>query len=131
LRPRSVEKLKIGREVIPDGVVSGVLGLAMIWVLALALGTLVLLCDRRLDMVSAFSACVSALGNVGPAITPLIERLGDAVPANAGGIDLGPFGSFGPLSWWAKILLAFYMVLGRLEILTALAVLSPSFWSRS
>jgi Trk-type K+ transport system membrane component len=43
---------------------------------------------------------------------------------------IGPAGNFAPLPDGAKWLLAFGMLLGRLEFFTVLVVLSPSFWRR-
>jgi trk system potassium uptake protein len=65
-----------------------------------------------LDFVTSLSSAASAVGNVGPG-------LGDVV---------GPAGNFSTLPDGAKALLAFAMMLGRLELFTVLILLSPSFW---
>jgi trk system potassium uptake protein len=62
-----------------------------------------------LDQVTAFSAVVACLNNLGPGL--------GAVGANYNGVsDL------------AKWILCFAMLLGRLEIFTLLVLLSPAFW---
>ncbi len=65
-----------------------------------------------LDFVTAMSGAVTAISNVGPA-------LGDII---------GPTGTFQPLPDSAKWVLAFGMLIGRLEIFTLLIILSPQFW---
>ena len=41
---------------------------------------------------------------------------------------IGPAGNFAPLPDAAKWLLSFGMLLGRLELLTLLVLLTPGFW---
>ncbi|HET6522169.1 MAG TPA: TrkH family potassium uptake protein [Geminicoccaceae bacterium] len=74
--------------------------------LALALSML------GLDYLTAMSGALTALANVGPGLGPII----------------GPTGNFAPLPESAKWLLAFAMLLGRLELLTVLILFSPAFW---
>lgn len=65
-----------------------------------------------LDFVTAFSGAAQALGNVGAGL----------------GQTIGPAGSHAVLPDGAKWILAFAMLLGRLELLTVLVLLSPIFW---
>ena len=65
-----------------------------------------------LDLDSSLSGAATALGNVGPGVGELI----------------GPSGNFSTLPDGAKWLLALGMLLGRLELLTLLVLLMPSFW---
>jgi trk system potassium uptake protein TrkH len=65
-----------------------------------------------LDYLTAMSGALSALGNVGPGLGPII----------------GPTGNFAPLPDGAKWLLACAMLLGRLELFTVLVLFNPAFW---
>ncbi|MBI1216039.1 MAG: potassium transporter TrkH [Alphaproteobacteria bacterium] len=65
-----------------------------------------------LDFVSAYSAAVTALSNVGPGI----------------GVRLGPAGNFASLSQNALWVLSAAMLMGRLEFMTILVILAPRFW---
>ena len=130
LRPKSVEKLKVGQDVIPDGLVSAILALVLVWMASVAIGTLALSLDPRLDLLSAASASASMMGCTGPAMTSVEWQGASAVIANVGGLNLGPYGSYGDLHGWSKILMCVQMVLGRLEVFAPLVLLAPSFWRR-
>jgi trk system potassium uptake protein TrkH len=99
-----------GREVSRE-VINSVAGFVFLWffcfiVLAIALSLF------GLDISTAVSGAASSLGNVGPGVGSII----------------GPAGTFQPLPDGAKWLLSFGMLLGRLEMLTLLVLLMPSFW---
>ncbi|MCC2609736.1 TrkH family potassium uptake protein [Neorhizobium sp. Rsf11] len=64
------------------------------------------------DILTATSSVITALSNVGPGIGPII----------------GPAGNFSTISDPALCLLSLMMLLGRLEVLTVLVLLTPVFW---
>lgn len=64
------------------------------------------------DFLTATSAVLTCLANVGPGVGPII----------------GPVGNFSTISDLALYLLSLMMLLGRLEILTVLILLTPVFW---
>jgi trk system potassium uptake protein TrkH len=70
------------------------------------------LMSMNLDFATSASAAVTALANVGPGIGDII----------------GPAGNFSTLPDSAKWLLAFAMLLGRLELFTVLVLFMPRFW---
>ena len=74
----------------------------------------VLLTATGLDFVTAATGAVTALSNVGPGL----------------GTIIGPVGNFATLPDAAKWILSIAMLLGRLEILAVLVLLSPAFWTR-
>lgn len=65
-----------------------------------------------LDLLTASSGVAQALANSGPGLGPII----------------GPAGTFAPLPDGAKWVLSFAMLLGRLELLTVIVLLTPVFW---
>jgi trk system potassium uptake protein TrkH len=131
IQPKVVARLKIGGEIVPEAVSAGILALVLLWLATAAVGTFVLLCDPRLDFLSACSATFSLLGCTGPAISA-VAPAGDGgfVLANAGAVNLGPYGGYGDLWGATKVFGALLMLLGRLEILAPLVLLTRTFWRR-
>ena len=71
-----------------------------------------LLSFSGLDFLTCISAAASAISNVGPGLGEII----------------GPEGNYSSLDNYPKLILTLTMFLGRLEMLTILVLLLPSFW---
>ncbi|WP_427026147.1 TrkH family potassium uptake protein [Aureimonas ureilytica] len=111
IRPHSVQRLKYGHDDISLETLQSVTIFIFLFFLSLLVGTTALsICG--LDLLTAFSASLTAVGNVGPGFGQLI----------------GPAGNFSFLSAPALWILSFLMLIGRLELVTVLVLLSPSFW---
>lgn len=110
LHPRSVQLLRLGGQAVPDRVVSDVAAFLVAY-LATWFAGVVALAATGLDVVSAASATVASLGNIGPGFG-----------------SVGPTGNYAHLSPAAKLLLCVLMVTGRLELYSVLALLHPDFW---
>ncbi|HEU0071404.1 MAG TPA: TrkH family potassium uptake protein [Alphaproteobacteria bacterium] len=65
-----------------------------------------------LDFITATSSAATAISNVGPGLGEIV----------------GPAGNFTTIPDGAKLLLAFGMLLGRLEFMALIVVLTPWFW---
>ncbi|MFG1394545.1 TrkH family potassium uptake protein [Xanthobacter agilis] len=105
--------LRYGGAPVADDVVASVLGFVFLYFftfMLVAIGLNLI----GLDLVTAFSAAVSCLANVGPGLGPVV----------------GPSSNYAGLPDSAIWLLTLAMMLGRLEILTALVLLLPRFWVR-
>ena len=111
--PHGVYALRYqGRPVEPD-VVSSVMAFFFVFLASIGLWA-IMLSLIGLDFVTALSGSIAALCNVGPGLGPLI----------------GPAGNFAGLPGVAKWLLSAGMLLGRLEFLSVLVLLTPVFWRR-
>jgi trk system potassium uptake protein TrkH len=130
VRPRSIEHIKLAGHVMDPREVTGILAIALMFLVAIAAGTFLLAFDPRIDFLSALSAAVSATCCVGPGLTAVVAEGGAYAIANAGGIDVGPFGSYGSLGEFGKFVLAVLMIFGRLEFLALLCLFMPGFWRR-
>lgn len=111
LHPHGVFVIDFNRQRISDAVVDSVLGFVVVYFLTFAVFGLILTMTG-LDFVTAITGSAQAISNVGPG-------LGDVI---------GPAGNYKPLPDLAKWLLAFEMVLGRLELFTVIVLFSRSFW---
>lgn len=102
LHPRAVKKIKINRRVVSETVSTSILGFFFLYITVFVTVTITLT-YFGIDIISSLSAVASTLGNIGP------------------GLELvGPLNSYLPLPELAKLLLAFCMMMGRLEIYTIL-----------
>ena len=99
-----------GRPVSED-VLTGVIAFFTFYALTIAL-TAVILDVEGLDTLTALSAAVTAVANVGPGVGEIV----------------GPSGNFQALPDLSKLVLSGAMYAGRLEMLTLLVLLRPSFW---
>ena len=72
-----------------------------------------LLSLEQFDLITIFTAVASCLNNIGPGLEVV-----------------GPMGNFADFSPWAKLLLSFDMLAGRLEIFPMLLLFAPSIWRR-
>ncbi len=136
VRPRSVERIKLDGEPLPAAVISSILAVVLLWIFCVFAFAAAYATDDRIGFLGALSSSASMQANAGPAIAPIDPATADAalrtvgVAAQTLGPNIGPLCGFGDLSAWMKLLMSFQMVLGRLELLTLLAVLMPRFWRR-
>lgn len=110
--PSAVTPLKIGDRAVPDQVVFSVLAFFFAWLATLVSMTL-LLTLSGLDAITAFSAIVASLNNIGPGLH-----------------QVGPAANFSVLSDFQTWICTATMLLGRLELLTVLVILTPAFWHK-
>lgn len=109
--PSGVFVPKYNRRQITEAVTQSVLAFVTLYALSwAAVAAALALCG--LDLVTSLTGSATALGNVGPG-------LGDII---------GPVGNFAPLSDTAKWILSLAMLLGRLELVTVLVLLTRDFW---
>ncbi|MDX1755061.1 MAG: TrkH family potassium uptake protein [Marinobacter sp.] len=111
LHPRAVLTRNYNGRAVSDEIIASMIAYTFIFLLCFLILTLVL-ASMHLDFITSLSGALSSLTNVGPA-------LGDII---------GPVGNFATLPDEAKWVLCVGMLLGRLEILSVIVVLSPGFW---
>lgn len=81
--------------------------------LMIILGSTVVLTASGLDLLSALTASLACLGNIGPGLG-----------------QVGPACNYAFFSPELKLFLSFLMLLGRLELFTVLVLFMPRFWRR-
>ncbi len=110
IHPRAITPLKIQDRTLPERLRTSVLGFFFIYVLTLMAGTLIIAAHQ----------------------VPIENALGSVFACmNITGTFLGSVGSaefYETLPATAKLALTFFMLLGRLELLTVLVILTPAFW---
>jgi trk system potassium uptake protein TrkH len=116
--PEAVTVTRLGGDPVPDPILRSVQAFFLFYALSLVTGTFLVsaleaAAGAGLDLVTATSAVVSALGNIGPGLG-----------------DVGPTETYTALSGGSKWLLSFLMVLGRLEFFPVLLLFTRWVWRR-
>jgi len=105
LHPQLVRPVRVGTTLIDDRVVNRVVGFLILVLAAFGGGGLLIALTGE-DIVTAFSASATTLGNVGPGLG-----------------DVGPRSDFAGLTVFARLVCVANMLLGRLEIYPILLAL--------
>ena len=109
--PNRLLPLKVGNSTIGYDVANSVFVFFIAYAFSVAIIT-ALIAITGVDFMTAFGATISCITNSGPGISD----------------NIGPAGNFANLSAVVKNILAFTMLLGRLEVLTILVLFSKNFW---
>jgi trk system potassium uptake protein TrkH len=113
VHPRAVTPLVVGGRMVPEGVRLAVLGLFAAWIGIFGVACFLVALQEKLTLTSSVTAVAATLNVVGPGL--------GQVGASESYEIVNPFG---------RVVLTVCMLLGRLELFTALALLSPAFWKR-
>ncbi len=108
--PRAVIPLKIDGSIIPEGIVSRIIGLAILYFVTLVICFLIM-SGLGLDNITALSSVIASLGNVGPGLGMV-----------------GPAENYSLIPPLGKGVLMFCMLAGRLELFTLLMLFTSAFW---
>ena len=112
IHPRSVEIVKLDGKAVDKGVVQGVCVYSCLCIFLFFISLLVVSFDN-MDIETTVAAVASCLNNVG-----------------AGLGKVGPGGNYAGFSVLSKGVLAFNMLLGRLELYPLLLLISPRTWRK-
>jgi trk system potassium uptake protein TrkH len=104
--------IRLGGRVTPEETIQSLLSLIYLSLLVLAVSGLVL-AAMGLDLLTAFSAVVACMFNIGPGLGAV-----------------GPTDHYGHLPALAKWILSVCMIAGRLEFYTLVVLLTPAFWRK-
>lgn len=112
VHPRAVQPVRLGDRVVDNRMIFSVLAFMLVYgATVITLSMVLLLTD--LDMVTAFSAVLASVHCMGPGLGML-----------------GPASNFAVLTDFQLWVCTLAMLLGRLEILSFMALLTPAFWRR-
>jgi trk system potassium uptake protein TrkH len=112
VHPRALAPVKINGVPVENNIIFAVLAFMLMYGTTLIAGTM-LLAISGADIITAFSAIVACINNMGPGLN-----------------KVGPASTFAVLSDFQTWVCTFVMLLGRLELFTLIVVLTPSFWRR-
>lgn len=110
IRPQAVARIKLGRAALDEGLVANILTFVMIFFAIFAIMSFIMTFYTP-DLVTATSAVVASLGNIGPGLGAV-----------------GAAETYAFIEAPGKLVLIACMLLGRLELYTVLVMFMPSFW---
>lgn len=110
IHPNGIFILKINRKLIPEHVIDAVWGFVGVYVVLFNLILMVLMACG-LDFISAWSAVIACMANVGPGLGEVTFN-------------------YASLNDTAKWVLSFAMIVGRLEVFTVMVLFTPAFWKQ-
>ena len=108
IHPNAQINIKLNQRSVAESTLVSVWGFFSLYVIAFIV-IMVALMFTGMDQVTSFSATAASMNNLGPGLGEVAEN-------------------YGAISESAKWILSFSMLLGRLEILTLMALLHKAFW---
>ena len=116
IHPQAVIPIRLSGRAVDEDVIKAIAVFAILYVTIFAWGSVLILLDAaragmNLEILDGVSAVAATLGNVGPGFGMV-----------------GPMGSYADFPATSKILLIFFMWLGRLEIFPVIVLLTKSYW---
>ena len=112
LHPNAIATVRFEGKPLTERSVRGVHVFISVYVLVFAVSFLLLTLEG-FDLVTTFTALAACINNIGPGLEVV-----------------GPMGNYAQFSPWAKLLLSFNMLVGRLEIFPMLLLCAPCIWKR-
>jgi trk system potassium uptake protein TrkH len=112
MHPRTIIKIKLGRQSLEESTVSNISSFFVIFVAIFAVASLAMTFYTP-DMVTAASSVAATLGNIGPGLGAV-----------------GATETYASIPSPGKLILIACMLLGRLELYTVLVLLHRGFWKK-
>lgn len=112
IHPNGIINVKYNNKTVHPNIMTGITGFAILYMIIFVIGSVIITLFTE-DITTACSAVITSMSNVGPGFG-----------------SLGPMYSFAHLNDFAKLFLAFLMLVGRLEILTVMVLFTKAFWKR-
>lgn len=112
VHPTAVIPVRLNRRAVSPDITYNILAFIMIYLFIFGIGILVMSL-LGVDFITSLGSVATSIGNIGPGLGAV-----------------GPVDNFALLPAPAKWVLAFLMILGRLELFTFLMLFTPYFWRR-
>ncbi len=108
--PNAVSVVKLNRNVVTEQTNRSILSFIILYIFVFMIGTVIVVAAGS-DLITSSSAVASCMAGIGPGLGAV-----------------GPMSNYAAMPVLSKIVLSLIMILGRLEIITAFALFTRSFW---
>ena len=112
-QPMAVVSIRLNRRPVDSSIIDLAICYFIVNILMILAGSCFMVLTDNLDYVTAMSVIISTLMNIGPGFG-----------------DIGPSENFAFISGVGKWFLSWNMLVGRLEMFSALVIFYPSFWKK-
>lgn len=118
LHPGAVRPVRVGNSLLSETIVRQVMVFVLSYFMIFLSGSIIIYLDAlrtgiQLGPMAVMTSVAACIGNIGPGLA-----------------EVGPMSNFTFFSPFSKLFLAFLMWLGRLEIMTVLVLILPSYWRK-
>ncbi|MEX1025974.1 MAG: TrkH family potassium uptake protein [Planctomycetota bacterium] len=118
-RPRALHSVRVDGRVVEDNTVAMIMGYCALWAFVFAMGTVAVSAFGvsshpefvEHDLLTAATSVLATLNNIGPGLS-----------------GVGPTQNFAFMPAATKLLMSFFMILGRLEFYAMVVLFVPRFW---
>ena len=114
LQPRKVSVVRFEGKPVQESTLAQLGVYLFLWLMLAVVSSILLSLDQGTDMITAVTASLTCLSNVGPGLS-----------------NVGPAENFAFFSTPAKLLLSFLMLAGRLEIYPVLLLFAADVWKKN
>ncbi len=111
--PRALRDIRLNGNRLETDTLSKITAFMLSYLFLFGIIALLLAMVCEMDLITAFSASVASLSNIGPGFG-----------------QVGPSCTYAWMNTPAKLLLSFAMILGRLELYAILVIFLPAFWKK-
>ena len=112
IHPYAIKPMKIGDMIVSNNIITSVTGFIFLYFIFIVILVFALLLSG-MDFITAFSAIIASLNNVGPGLN-----------------EVGPAANYASLSDYQKVVCTFAMLLGRVQIFSIVILFVPEFWRK-
>jgi trk system potassium uptake protein TrkH len=110
IHPTAIVTLKLNGKAVSGKILIHIIIFLLLYMILFVIGCIIM-SVLGYDLPTTIGAIATSLGNVGPGLG-----------------KVGPVDNFAWIGPGTKMLLSFYMLLGRLELFTILVLFTPYFW---
>lgn len=110
IHPKAIVPVRYNNRTVPQDIINNVLAFFVLFVTTFVVATIIMTI-LGMDIISAMGAVIASLSNIGPGLG-----------------SVGPMDNYSNIHFLGKWILSFCMIIGRLELFTALVIFTKVYW---
>lgn len=110
IHPKAILPVRYNNRTVPQDIINNILAFFVLFVTTFVVATIIMT-TLGMDIISAMGAVIASLSNIGPGLG-----------------SVGPIDNYSHIHSAGKWILSFCMIIGRLELFTALVIFTKVYW---